>query len=229
MSVRAGGRLPAPGAALLLTTGLAICLAAVVGALPRPTLPHLTPATTPVVVGSATGKDAEPPQVRMAAASAHDARPPAQVPGPVDLADPVRIRIPAIGVAAAMIPLGTDDAGELEVPVDPAEAGWWRGGPEPGEPGAAVVVGHVDSWRGPAVFFDLADLRRGDRIQVDLADGTQVEFRVRSSMAVDKGAFPTQAVYGATPDPQLRLVTCHGDLVGGSYEGNLVILADLVA
>lgn len=228
MNVRAGGRLPAPGAALLLTTGLAICLAAVVGALPRPTLPHMTPRTLPVVVGLAIGKAGGPPQVRMAAASTHDARP-APPPEPDDLADPVRIRIPAIGVAADMIPLGTDDAGELEVPADPAETGWWRGGPEPGEPGAAVVVGHVDSWRGPAVFFDLADLRRGDRIQVDLADGTQAEFRVRSSMAVDKDRFPTEAVYGATPDPQLRLVTCHGDLVGGSYEGNLVILADLVA
>jgi hypothetical protein len=74
----------------------------------------------------------------------------------------VRIAIPAIGVSAPVVPLGLDRTGALEVPRDFAETGWWTGGARPGERGPAVVVGHVDSSSGPAVFFRLGDLPRGD-------------------------------------------------------------------
>ena len=151
---------------------------------------------------------------------------------PIDdgqVADPVGIRIPSIGVDAPVVPLGVDEAGALEVPVDFADTGWWQGGPEPGERGPAVVVGHVDSFEGPAVFFDLGQVQRGDRIIIDRADGTSAVFAVRSSMAPSKDRFPTTAVYGPTTRPELRLITCHGDLVDGSYDHNLIIFADFLA
>lgn len=151
---------------------------------------------------------------------------------PIDdgqVADPVGIRIPAIGVDAQVVALGVDEAGALEVPTDFATTGWWQGGAEPGERGAAVVVGHVDSFEGPAVFFDLGQVDRGDRIIIDRADGTSAVFAVRSSMAPSKERFPTEAVYGPTNRPELRLITCHGDLVDGSYDHNLIIFADFLA
>lgn len=141
------------------------------------------------------------------------------------VADPVRIVIPTIGVDADVIPLGTDDRGELEVPQDFAQTGWWRDGPEPGEDGPAVIVGHVDSYRGPAVFFDLAQLQRGDPIYVERQDGTRGIFLVSGTVAVSKAGFPTDAVYGDTDGAELRLITCHGAFTGGSYDGNLIVFA----
>jgi hypothetical protein len=87
-------------------------------------------------------------------------------------ADPVRIRIPAIGVDAPVEPLTVDQDGVLPPPGTNDGAGWWRDGPEPGERGPAVIVGHLDSKRGPAVFFRLTDLTSGVHIFVDRADGT---------------------------------------------------------
>lgn len=141
------------------------------------------------------------------------------------VATPIRVRIPAIDVRAPLDPLGLNDDGALEVPEDFARTGWWKGGPEPGEEGPAVIVGHVDSHTGPAVFFRLHELRSGDLVHVDRADGTTGTFAVRSTMSVHKDRFPTAAVYGPTDGPELRLITCHGDFHGGSYDHNLVLFA----
>ncbi len=234
----ARGRIPLPGAALLLTSGLALILCGSVGALPGVDLPPLVPAGRTLVTARPMAK---PPaadttaaaRARATAADPTDTRATADTtpaaPHAAQAAVPVRLRIPAIGVDADVMALGLQLDRTLEVPEDPDRTGWWRGGPEPGEVGAAVVVGHVDSWRGPAVFSDLVDLRRGDAILVDRADGSTATFVVRSSMAVGKDTFPTRAVYGPADTPALRLVTCHGDVVGGSHTGNYVILADLQA
>jgi sortase (surface protein transpeptidase) len=127
-------------------------------------------------------------------------------------ADPLRIRIPAIGVDARVQPLTVDENGVLPPPDTYDSAGWWRTGPEPGDRGPAVIAGHVDSERGPAVFFRLPDLDRGDQIFVDRADGTTAVFATQRIERRDKNAFPTDAVYGDTPDSQLRLITCGGKL-----------------
>jgi sortase (surface protein transpeptidase) len=142
---------------------------------------------------------------------------------------PTRVEIPAIGVSARVIPLGRQADGALEVPEDFGLAGWWTGGPEPGEIGPAVIVGHVDSFSGPAIFFDLDQLAYDDRIVVTRGDGSRATFAVRTAMRVDKAAFPTDLVYGPTDDAQLRLVTCDGDFADGSYLGNLIVTADLVS
>lgn len=143
------------------------------------------------------------------------------------VADPVRLRIPAIGVNAPVEPLDVDERGVLPPPTRNQDAGWWRDGPEPGERGPAVIVGHVDSFRGPAVFFRLTGIRPGNTIFVDRRDGTTAAFVAQRVERHDKNAFPTQAVYGATPDAQLRLITCGGafDYTDRRYLDNVIVYA----
>lgn len=149
--------------------------------------------------------------------------------GETHLSRPVRIRIPSIGVDADMVPLGLQADGTIDVPSDFDETGWWADGPEPGEPGPAVVLGHVDSRDGPAVFFRLHDLSPSDAVVFDLEDGTEVTYVVERLEQHSKTEFPTEAVYGSTPDAQLRLVTCGGDFDSSrrSYDDNIIVYARL--
>jgi sortase (surface protein transpeptidase) len=146
-----------------------------------------------------------------------------------EVAEPVRLRIPAIGVDTALERLGRAADRSVEVPADFGVAGWFAEGPRPGAQGPAVVLGHVDSRSGPAVFFRVAELRRDAEVRVDRADGSTVTFRVRDVQRVAKDAFPTDLVYGATLQPSLRLVTCGGsfDRATGSYRDNVIVYADL--
>ena len=142
---------------------------------------------------------------------------------------PVRIVIPAIRVSAPVIPLGLNRDRTLQVPKNFAQTGWFVGGPEPGEVGPAVIVGHVDSKAGAAVFYRIRALRRGDLIKVSLKGGSSVRFVVRSTRKVPKKRFPTKLVYGRTKLPTLRLVTCDGafDRSTGHYVDNFIVFADL--
>jgi hypothetical protein len=143
---------------------------------------------------------------------------------------PAAIRIPALGIDSALARLGTDAAGALVPPADFAQAGWFAGGPVPGAIGPAVIAGHVDSWRGPAVFFRLAQVRTGDGVLVTRADGTTLRFTVTRVARYPKSAFPTAEVYGPTADAQLRLITCGGafDRSRRSYVDDVVVFARLV-
>ncbi|KAB2339504.1 class F sortase [Actinomadura rudentiformis] len=145
------------------------------------------------------------------------------------IGEPVELRIPSIGVRSTLERLRMGGQGELESPRDPARAGWFADGVRPGRPGPAVVVGHVDSKSGPAVFTRLGTLRRGATVQVGDARGKSVTFRVEEVRSYAKTGFPTKEVYGATPDPQLRLITCGGgfDRTTGHYKTNVVIYAAL--
>jgi sortase (surface protein transpeptidase) len=138
------------------------------------------------------------------------------------------LEIPSIGVATRVIELGKNPDGTLETPTDYGEAGWWSGGPKPGEPGAAVITGHVDSARsGPAVFARLGELLPGDIFSYTSRTGKQVRFEVESSERYAKEDFPTQRVYGRSDEPVVRLVTCTGnfDVGEGEYSDNLVVYA----
>ena len=143
---------------------------------------------------------------------------------------PVRISIPAIGVNARVIRLGLNADRTIEVPTNFAETGWFQPGPEPGEQGAAVIVGHVASRRGPAVFYRLRELRIGGVIKVRLKNGTTVRFVARSTMRVPKSRFPTKLVYARTTRPTLRLITCAGKLnpSTGHHPDNYIVFASLV-
>ena len=144
-------------------------------------------------------------------------------------AAPVRVRLPAIGVDSTLVDLDVDGAGVLVPPSDFGSAGWYSRGPVPGEVGPSVIAGHVDSYRGPAVFFRLGELAPGDDVLVDRADGTAVHFIVSDTQRFPKDAFPTEEVYGPTAQPVLRLITCGGqfDRDLRSYRDNVVVTAVL--
>lgn len=147
---------------------------------------------------------------------------------------PTSIAIPVIGVHSPLTQVGLDSNGHLEVPQpgpDYNKAAWYRGSPTPGELGPATIEGHVDSAAdGASVFFKLGAMRPGDMISVTRADGTTAEFRTDGVQRFPKDAFPDQLVYGNTPNPQLRLITCGGsfDHQSGHYTDNIVVFATLV-
>jgi sortase (surface protein transpeptidase) len=149
---------------------------------------------------------------------------------PLPAVRPVAVRVPSIGVDAAVTPLGLDAEGALEVPAVYELAGWWVGGARAGEPGPLVIVGHVDSDSGPAVFHRLRDLRTGDRVEVERADGTVAVYEITVVEQHPKDEFPTLAVYGHTPTPTVRLITCGGAFDGRarSYRDNVVAYGTLV-
>ena len=146
-------------------------------------------------------------------------------------ARPVRLQIPAIAVSTPLVPLGRLPDGSIEVPHDWNTAGWYDRGPRPGQPGPAVILGHVDSKTGPAVFYRLRALRPRDIVRVSLADGRILVFRVQRVERYPKNEFPTQAVYFPTLNRELRLITCGGefDYARGSYRDNIVVYATLAA
>jgi LPXTG-site transpeptidase (sortase) family protein len=146
---------------------------------------------------------------------------------PAPVSPPVALTIPAIGVQTTLVRLGLTAAGALQVPSSTAVAGWFTGSPRPGAVGPAVIAGHIDSRAGPGVFYRLSALRPGDEVYVRRADGTLAAFRVTAVHQYPKDDFPTGAVYGATPDAELRLITCGGtfDYATGSYLSNTVVYA----
>jgi Sortase domain len=134
--------------------------------------------------------------------------------------------VPALGIVrATLVPLGVDAAGALVPPGSPGVPGWYTGSAAPGDVGPTVIAGHVDSRNGPGVFFRLGDLRPGDTVAVGRSDGATAHFRVTDVVTVPKTAFPTDTVYGPTPGPELRLITCGGafDHAAGSYLRDVVV------
>jgi LPXTG-site transpeptidase (sortase) family protein len=144
--------------------------------------------------------------------------------------DPVALSIPSIGVQSRLVGLGLDSDGAMEVPKNPAEAGWFTQGPTPGALGPAVIAGHV-TWNGPAVFRRLSSMRRGDQVTVTRKDGKTAVFRVTRVDRFSKSRFPTEAVYGPIDHAGLRLITCGGtyDAAEHTYLDNVVVFAKLQA
>jgi hypothetical protein len=162
--------------------------------------------------------------------------PVAEVVGPVlPSSRPVAIDIPAIAVHSALQYLGLTAQHTLQVPAPGPlynEAAWYKYSPTPGSLGPAIILGHVDSAaQGPSVFFNLGDLRPGDKVLVTRADDQIAVFRVDGVRSYPKDHFPTQLVYGATDHAALRLITCGGpfDNATGHYLSNIVVFASLVA
>jgi sortase (surface protein transpeptidase) len=138
------------------------------------------------------------------------------------------LEIPVIGVDTSVVALNKKPDGTLETPSNYDEAGWWVGGPMPGDHGAAVVTGHVDSEKtGPAVFYRLAELAPGDAVRFTTPAGKLRRFKVERTERYAKNSFPTKLIYGRTNGPELRLVTCTGtfDAGTGNYRDNLVVYA----
>jgi hypothetical protein len=147
---------------------------------------------------------------------------------------PVSVYIPAIGVDSKLLDLGLNADGTIQVPslvTSAGEAAWYKYSATPGQIGASVIEGHVDSYQGPAVFFRLGALQPGDTIDVTLADGVTAIFRVTGVRDYLKTHFPAKAIYGSTNYPALRLITCGGvfDYNTGHYLSSTVVFASLAS
>ncbi|MBQ0983374.1 class F sortase [Streptomyces sp. F63] len=143
-------------------------------------------------------------------------------------AEPVGLRIPAIGVDTPVIRLGLTADGTVQVPPATAgdRAGWYRHSPPPGQTGPSVILGHVTvGAHGDGVFRHLARLRRGDRITVRLENGRTTAFAVGSVRTVAQAEFPTDDVYGDVRRPELRLITCGGPRTAGGYRDSVIVFA----
>jgi sortase (surface protein transpeptidase) len=158
---------------------------------------------------------------------------PAGAPGvkPTDRSVPLTLSIPAIGLSAPLSELGLNPNHTVQVPTNFQEPGWYKFGPSPGQLGSSVILGHVDSYQGPAIFFRLKSLRPGDHVDVTLADGVVTHFAVRQVAMYPKSSFPTLQVYGSHGYSALQLVTCGGvfDTQTRSYLSNVVVYTSLVS
>jgi hypothetical protein len=177
-----------------------------------------------------------------ACSAAGSARPASVVPSPTtageltpfrsvrtypQVALPVRLRIPSQRISTPLQRLGLAADGTVAAPTRWQVAGWYERGPRPGQRGPAVIVGHIDSRSGPAVFYRLPALKRGDAVYVDRKDGSTARFRVTGQRQVAKARFPAKAVYAPTLQPALLLMTCGGsfDRASGHYRDNIIVTA----
>ncbi|MGW1777548.1 class F sortase [Streptomyces sp. NPDC002143] len=154
-----------------------------------------------------------------------------RTPTPLPYAEPDRVRIPAIQVDAPVMAVGLDADGWVGAPPpeDPNLAGWFTGGVSPGEKGTAVVVGHVDNQLGPAVFYGLGALKKGNRVEVARKDGKTAIFEIYGIEVFEKNNFPGDRVYASKGAPELRVITCGGGFSkANGYDGNVVAFARLV-
>ncbi|WP_443079837.1 class F sortase [Streptomyces sp. P9-A4] len=178
---------------------------------------------------------AEGPPQPLAAAAPDGARAaatslPVSAPGPLPASTPVRVRVPAVRIDAPVTVVGLDAEGWIEAPPpeDDRLAGWFDGAVTPGERGTAVVVGHVDTPNGRAVFYDLGSVGKGHRVEIARRDGRTAVFTVYGVEVVPKDAFPAERLYGDAGAPELRLITCGGTFTErNGYEGNVVVSARL--
>ncbi len=144
---------------------------------------------------------------------------------------PVSLTIPALGLAVSLGSVGLNPDGTVQVPDNTVHPAWFRLGPTPGQLGSSVILGHVDSYLGPGVFFQLRTLAAGDQLDVGLADGITARFTVNAVAEYPKSDFPAQRVYGSHGSSALQLVTCGGvfDHQTGSYLSNIVVYSSLSA
>lgn len=193
----------------------------------RPVGARVDPAPGPPLA-VAPAKEKRPARARKREAKSESKRPPIQLPAGRTFARGKsigRVVIPSIGVRAPMIKLGLNSDDSLKVPADTEKTGWWAGGTKPGRKGTAVIVGHVDSQGGPAVFHRLRALSDGDVIKVVHNDGSRANFVVTGHERVAKNRFPSDRVYDDSREPTVRLITCGGefDERRGHYEDNVIV------
>ncbi|GHE30819.1 class F sortase [Streptomyces capitiformicae] len=178
--------------------------------------------------------DVGPPQPASAAAADSRTTPRGtftNVPDPLPYAMVERVRIPSIQVDAPVVPVGLDPQGWVDAPPaqDPNLAGWFTGAVSPGERGTAVIVGHVDNDRGPAVFYGLGALKKGSRVEIRRGDAKTAVFEIYGIEVFEKNNFPGDRVYGNSGIPELRVITCGGGFSQqNGYDGNVVVFARLV-
>lgn len=144
---------------------------------------------------------------------------------------PTRLVIGSIGVDTRIMEVGLLPDGSLETPpLFESITGWYKGGPSPGQIGPAIIAGHIDTYKGPAVFWNLRKVQLNDQIQITRSDGVIVTYLVTALKQFEQDNFPTQEVYGNTDDAQLRLITCGGSFNHKTlhYSQNTVVFASIL-
>jgi sortase (surface protein transpeptidase) len=157
-----------------------------------------------------------------------DRLPAGSLPVPVERAVPVRVRIPALGVDAAVVPVGVRADGALDLPADPSTVAWFAGGAAPGESGSSVLAAHVDQNGAEGVFFRLEELPAGSAVIVDRSDGTSASVWTQGpAQRIAKTSLPLDDVFRRGAEPVLTLITCGGefDPRARSYRDNVVVRA----
>lgn len=142
---------------------------------------------------------------------------------------PISLSLPSLGVQADVHPIGIND-GVLEVPTDPADVGWWTGSVAAGSSsGATIIDGHVDSAEyGIGALYRLTELGVGDTVEVTVAGGGKVTYRVNERRSYDKESGLPAGIFSIDGAPRLVLITCGGafDRETGSYESNVAVFAN---
>ena len=207
----------------LMWWAIALCtliagIGLLVGSLPASNPRSLVLASTPTSTSGSTS----------GSTSITTTKQPISIPVNLVSSTPRLLSIPSISVTTAVGQLGLLANGQVMVPATTKTVGWFRYGPTPGQLGSSVILGHVDSYLGPGVFFYIRTLHPGATVTVQLADGARVNFVVTRVMQYSKNNFPDKLVYGALDKPGVRalnLVTCGGtfDHATGSYEANIVV------
>lgn len=196
--------------------------------------PHAPPATSATATAAATATasasaSASASAISPAAGGSAEARPAGEY---LPRSAPTRLRIPDINVDAPFTDLAVAASGQLDAPPpdDTNLVGWFADGASPGERGTSIIAGHVDTKTSAAVFARLSELEKGDRFEVERADGRKAKFVVDHAESFDKDDFPDKRVYADTDDAQVRLITCSGeyDRKIKDYTENLVVFAHLV-
>jgi sortase (surface protein transpeptidase) len=215
------------GGACLTAGALLACAAVIVAAAPEPPVGDVTLVETALQTPPTSDPQPTPRWQPNASSLLTEATTSAPLPAPV------RLRIPALSVDAAVEPAGVDPrTGEMAVPGDPTTVGWYRFGPSPGQAGSAVLAGHVDvQGNRPGTFLRLGTLQPGDRIEVFYDDGGSQHFSVEARATYRKDQLPLDVVFSGQGPPVLTLVTCGGgfDPAASSYDSNVVVFARPVA
>lgn len=184
---------------------------------------------TVVLAGCGGAEEASPPR------SEEPAPPVVESPAPksdskaeaVETFIPNRLKIPAIDVNAKIEVVGKDDKGRMDVPKQTDQVGWYQYGAKANQTGNVILAGHLDDTDGPAVFYDLAKVKRGQRIEVSSKTGEQVSYVVTNVMPYPVDQAPVGSIFGATLAQRLTLITCVGTFTQSKgYDQRLVVTAE---
>ena len=218
-------------ASTLLVTLLVACGPTQQAAAPSPTVAAAAVATPTPAPPTATPTARPAPAASPAASPTRAGTPGPATPSILDIGTPVRLKIPAIGVDAVVEEVGLDQENAMDVPREPRNTAWYRYGPRPGQPGSAVIAGHVD-YRdiGPVVFWRLHELKQGDEVIVVDDKGAERRFVVTGNEAFPRQQAPIEKIFGAAPGPRLNLITCDRESTFNrdrrEYQNNIIVFAE---
>jgi LPXTG-site transpeptidase (sortase) family protein len=148
----------------------------------------------------------------------------------IHAAEPVRLTIPSVNIAADIEKVGLTTAGEMDVPKNWDDAGWFAPGTRPGETGNAVIAGHLDSKTGTAAFWNLKKISIGDEVLVEDANGVTYHFQVKKIENYEEDSAPLKEIFGKTNGTHLNLITCGGkwNKKLGKYEERVVVYTEMM-